>query len=137
MADAPVVVINGRAAVRAQIGGGGAAGAGAAPRPAAAPAPRYRRRRPPPPPAPPASAAAARYALASPYALAVGTASARKTLQALDEAARSLRKRGIELVLAGSDRGYLRGSDGPLRRLGYVDDELLPGLYAGAVALAM
>jgi glycosyltransferase involved in cell wall biosynthesis len=83
------------------------------------------------------SAAAARYALASPYALAVGTASARKNLQALDQAARSLRKRGIELVLAGSDRGYLRGSDGALRRLGYVDDELLPGLYAGAVALAM
>jgi glycosyltransferase involved in cell wall biosynthesis len=83
------------------------------------------------------NAAAARYALASPYVLAVGTASARKNLQALHQAARNLRERGIELVLAGSDRGYLRGPDGPLRRLGYVDDELLPGLYAGAVALAM
>jgi len=83
------------------------------------------------------NAAAARYGLTGPYALAVGTASARKNLQALDQAARGLRERGIELVLAGSDRGYLRGSDGPLRRLGYVDDELLPGLYAGAVALAM
>jgi glycosyltransferase involved in cell wall biosynthesis len=83
------------------------------------------------------SAAAARYDLASPYALAVGTASARKNLHALDQAARSLRGRGIELVLAGSDRGYLRGSDGRLKRLGYVDDELLPGLYAGAAALAM
>jgi glycosyltransferase involved in cell wall biosynthesis len=83
------------------------------------------------------NAAAARYGLGGPYALAVGTASARKNLQALDQAARSLHERGIELVLAGSDRGYLRGSDGRLRRLGYVDDQLLPELYAGAVALAM
>ena len=83
------------------------------------------------------NAAVARYGLGGPYALAVGTASARKNLPALDRAARSLRGRGVELVLAGSDRGYLRGSDGGLRRLGYVDDELLPGLYAGAVALAM
>jgi glycosyltransferase involved in cell wall biosynthesis len=82
-------------------------------------------------------AAAAHYGLAGPYALAVGTMSARKNLQALDLASRSLRERGIELVLAGSDRGYLRGADGSLRRLGYVDEELLPGLYAGAVALAM
>ena len=47
----------------------------------------------------------------------------------------------IELVLAGSDRGYLRGQapapGAGLRRLGYVPDELLPGLYAGARALAM
>jgi glycosyltransferase involved in cell wall biosynthesis len=83
------------------------------------------------------AAAAARYGLAGPYALAVGTMSARKNLGALDQAARSLRDRGIELVLAGSDRGYLRGSQAGLRRLGYVHEELLPGLYAGAVALAM
>jgi glycosyltransferase involved in cell wall biosynthesis len=81
--------------------------------------------------------AAARYSLTGPYALAVGTMSARKNLQALDQAARSLRARGIELVLAGSDRGYLRGSQAGLRRLGYVDEAHLPGLYAGAVALAM
>ncbi len=54
--------------------------------------------------------AAERHGLTGPYALAVGTMSARKNLQALDQAARSLRDRGIELVLAGSDRGYLRGS---------------------------
>jgi glycosyltransferase involved in cell wall biosynthesis len=84
-----------------------------------------------------AAAAAARYGLAGPYALALWTASARKNIGALDQAARALRERGIELVLAGSDRGYLRGSDGQLRRLGYIDEELLPGLYAGAVALAM
>lgn len=81
--------------------------------------------------------AAARHGLSGPYALAVGTMSARKNLQALDQAARSLRERGIELVLAGSDRGYLRGSHAGLRRLGYVDEAHLPGLYAGAVALAM
>jgi glycosyltransferase involved in cell wall biosynthesis len=81
--------------------------------------------------------AAERHGLTGPYALAVGTMSARKNLHALDQAARSLRDRGIELVLAGSDRGYLRGSEVGLRRLGYVDEAHLPGLYAGAVALAM
>jgi glycosyltransferase involved in cell wall biosynthesis len=81
--------------------------------------------------------AAARYGLTGPYALAVGTLSARKNLQALDQAARSLRDRGIELVLAGSDRGYLRGSQAGLRRLGYVNEADLPGVYAGALALAM
>jgi glycosyltransferase involved in cell wall biosynthesis len=81
--------------------------------------------------------AAARYGLTGPYALAVGTLSARKNLQALDQAAKSLRDRGIELVLAGSDRGYLRGSQSGLRRLGYVDEADLPGVYAGALALAM
>ncbi|MGZ4186831.1 MAG: glycosyltransferase family 4 protein [Solirubrobacteraceae bacterium] len=86
---------------------------------------------------PDAAAAGDRYGLTGPYALALGTTSARKNLGALDQAARALRDRGIELVLAGSDRGYLRGSDGQLRRLGYIDEALLPGLYAGAVALAM
>jgi glycosyltransferase involved in cell wall biosynthesis len=81
--------------------------------------------------------ASARYGLSGPYALAVGTTSARKNLQALDQAARSLGDRGIELLLAGSDRGYLRGSHAGLRRLGYIEEEHLPGLYAGAVALAM
>jgi len=81
--------------------------------------------------------AAARYGLSVPYALAVGTMSARKNLHALDQAAVRLRERGIELLLAGSDRGYLRGSQAGLRRLGYVDEDHLPGIYAGAVALAM
>jgi glycosyltransferase involved in cell wall biosynthesis len=82
-------------------------------------------------------AAAERHGLTGPYALVVGTMSARKNLHVLDRAARSLRDRGIELVLAGSDRGYLRGSQAGLRRLGYVDEAHLPGLYAGAMALAM
>ena len=41
-------------------------------------------------------------------------------------------------MLAGSDRGYLRGSKLGLRRLGYVDEALTcRALYAGAAALAM
>ena len=48
-----------------------------------------------------------------------------------------LSERGIELVLAGSDRGYLRSGAVPVRRLGYVAEALLPALYAGARALAM
>jgi glycosyltransferase involved in cell wall biosynthesis len=78
-----------------------------------------------------------RYGLGSPYALVVGTVSERKNLGVLSEAARALRERGIELVLAGSDRGYLRAGTVTLRRLGYVRDEDLPAVYAGALALAM
>lgn len=75
--------------------------------------------------------------LAKPYVLAVGTVSARKNLGALEPVAEALGTLGIELVLAGSDRGYLRGDAPALRRLGYVPDELLPGVYAGARVLAM
>jgi glycosyltransferase involved in cell wall biosynthesis len=71
------------------------------------------------------------------YVLVVGTISARKNLGVLGAAARALSERGIELVLAGSARPYLRGPSAPLRRLGYVRDEDLPALYAGARALAM
>ena len=78
-----------------------------------------------------------RYRLAQPYVLAVGTSSARKNLEVLDTAAVTLAERGIELVVAGSDRGYLRGGAVSLRRLGYVAEEDLPGLYAGARALVM
>jgi glycosyltransferase involved in cell wall biosynthesis len=83
------------------------------------------------------SAVRERYGLSRPYVLAVGTASARKSVDVLDRAARALDQRGIELVLAGSDRGYLRGGRAAIRRLGYVPDEQLPALYAGARALAM
>ena len=81
--------------------------------------------------------ATGRYGLARPYVLAVGTVSARKNLGVLGPAARALGERGADLVLAGADRGYLRGVGPRLRRLGYVADEDLPGLYAGALALAM
>jgi glycosyltransferase involved in cell wall biosynthesis len=73
-----------------------------------------------------------------PYVLVVGTRIARKNVAALALAGRRLRELGIELVCAGSSRAYMRpGEAPPLRTLGYVDDSLLPGLYAGALALAM
>ncbi len=71
------------------------------------------------------------------YVLAVGTASARKNLAALGPAAGALRERGIEILVAGSDRGYLRGEEPPFRRLGYVAEAMLPALYAGARAVVM
>ena len=69
--------------------------------------------------------------------LTVGTVSARKNLDALERVGRALGERGIELVAAGSDRGYLRAGSVPVRRLGYVAERLLPALYAGASALVM
>ena len=78
-----------------------------------------------------------RHALERPYALVVGTASDRKNLAALEPVARALGTHGVELVLAGSDRGYLRGVVPGVRRLGYVAEELLPGLYAGARVVVM
>ncbi|MFL5910160.1 MAG: glycosyltransferase family 4 protein [Gaiellaceae bacterium] len=73
-----------------------------------------------------------------PYVLLVGTRIARKNTSLLAEAARRLEREGIELVSAGSGRGYMRAeTDGAVAPLGYVPDEDLPGLYAGARALAM
>jgi len=81
--------------------------------------------------------AAARYGLTRPYVLVVATESERKNLGLLAQAGRELAKQGIELVLAGAGRPYLRGATASVRRLGYVAEEELPGLYAGARALAM
>jgi glycosyltransferase involved in cell wall biosynthesis len=78
-----------------------------------------------------------RYGLERPYVLVVGTASARKNLGILDDARRALAAHGIETVLAGSGRGYLRDPGASIRRLGYVEEELLPALYAGARAVIM
>src|SRR5438270_2729639 len=78
-----------------------------------------------------------RYGLTRPYVLALGTVSARKNLEVLELAARALGEQGIELVVGGSDRGYLRRSTTTLRRLGYVAEEDLVAVYAGARAFAM
>jgi glycosyltransferase involved in cell wall biosynthesis len=89
---------------------------------------------------PDADAEPARLALhlPRPYVLVVATPSARKNLGALGLAARALKDHKIDLVLAGSDRGYLRSGDTPgVRRLGYVAEDLLPALYAGARGLVM
>ncbi len=77
------------------------------------------------------------YGLERPYALALGTRSARKNASALEAAARALGEHGIEAVLAGGERGYLRESDSSLRTLGYVSEVHLPALYAGARVLAV
>jgi glycosyltransferase involved in cell wall biosynthesis len=76
--------------------------------------------------------------LERPYVLVVGTRIARKNLAALAGAARRLGERGVELVAAGSGRGYMR-AEGALevRELGYVPEELLPSVYRAAAALAM
>ncbi len=77
--------------------------------------------------------AAAALGLARPYVLVVGSFLARKNLGALDIAERRLRSEGLELVIAGTGRDYMRaGPTPPGRPLGYVEEALLPGLYAGA-----
>jgi glycosyltransferase involved in cell wall biosynthesis len=78
-----------------------------------------------------------RYGLERPYVLVVGTPSARKNLASLQPIQRALTEHGAELVLAGSDRGYLRAGEAPGRRLGYVEESELPGLYAAARAVVM
>lgn len=89
--------------------------------------------------------------LNNPYVLVAGTALAPKDDTLLCLASRALSLSGIELVVAQSGRnprraGWLAGSAGATnaasststpRRLGAVPAELLPGLYAGALALAM
>jgi glycosyltransferase involved in cell wall biosynthesis len=78
------------------------------------------------------------FRLDRPYVLFVGTASHRKNLAPLERAARILGDQGADLVIAGSDRHYLRGGEtSTINRLGYVPEELLPSLYAGALALTI
>jgi glycosyltransferase involved in cell wall biosynthesis len=78
------------------------------------------------------------FGLERPYVLAVGTRIARKNLAGLEHARRRLGELGIDLVAAGSERHFARhGGSPPMRALGYVQEHLLPGLYAGARALAM
>jgi glycosyltransferase involved in cell wall biosynthesis len=71
------------------------------------------------------------------YVLALGTPSARKNIGLLDRIRPALESEGLQVVVAGSTRGYLRDEGAGARRLGFVPDERLPGLYAGAAALAM
>jgi glycosyltransferase involved in cell wall biosynthesis len=74
-----------------------------------------------------------------PYVLTVASRTARKNLGALEETARRLRARGMELVAAGGDRPQFRDDGGAsaVRSLGHVPDEQLPGLYAGAECFVM
>jgi glycosyltransferase involved in cell wall biosynthesis len=80
-----------------------------------------------------------RLALDRPYVLAVGTAIARKNLGLLDRAVPALADAGLDVVVAGGDRDYMRGDAAPAgaRRLGHVAERDLPALYAGAAAFAL
>ena len=72
--------------------------------------------------------------------LCVASHTARKNLSALVPAARALAPEGIDVVIAGGFRPAVRARErtsNGLRLLGHVDDELLPGLYAGALAFAL
>jgi glycosyltransferase involved in cell wall biosynthesis len=80
-----------------------------------------------------------RYRLDRPYVLAVGTEGPRKNLALLDRLAPELARNGLDVAIAGSSRPYLPpgAGSGEARRLGYVADEDLPALYAGAAVFAM
>ena len=84
-----------------------------------------------------AAKARAAFGLERPYVLTVGSLIARKNREALDQAADALRREGVDLVAAGSGRGYMRAGTNAVRELGYVDEALLPGLYAGAAAFTL
>lgn len=77
--------------------------------------------------------------LQRPYVLTVATRSGRKNLAALELCARVLEAEGHDLVVAGGVRGYLPAGtpEVGLRRLGYVPEKDLPGLYAGAAAFVL
>jgi glycosyltransferase involved in cell wall biosynthesis len=78
-----------------------------------------------------------RLGLDKPYVLAVGDRGPRKNLDALRPAIGLLHREGIELVVAGGARGHQLGAKLPgARDVGYVADEDLPALYAGARAFA-
>ncbi|MSX03250.1 MAG: glycosyltransferase [Actinobacteria bacterium] len=84
--------------------------------------------------------AMSRLGLERPYVLTVASRVGRKNLSVLDFAARSLAADGVDVVVAGGDRPQFRSDalgEGAVRHIGYVDDALLPGLYAGASAFVL
>ena len=91
-----------------------------------------------------AEAARARYGLTRPYVLFVSTIEPRKNLDRLIEGFSSLTssiREEFELVVAGpagwhSESTMARLASGAARYLGYVPEEVLPGLTAGATLFA-
>jgi glycosyltransferase involved in cell wall biosynthesis len=78
------------------------------------------------------------FGLERPYVLAVGDRGPRKNLDSLARAVDVLRGEGIDLVVAGGGRGHQLGTPvAGARDLGYVPDEQLPALYAGALAFVL
>jgi glycosyltransferase involved in cell wall biosynthesis len=86
-----------------------------------------------------AERARAALGLSRPYVLTVAASGLRKNLRALAESARRLRDEGVDLVIAGGSRAHLSpdASVDGARRVGYVPEEHLPGLYAGAAAFVL
>jgi len=84
-------------------------------------------------------AVAARLGLTRPYVLTVATDDRRKNLENLAPVATALGGQGLELVWAGDRRPYFADAAAAagVRSVGYVDDALLPGLYAGARAFVL
>jgi len=80
---------------------------------------------------------AARLGLDRPYVLAVGTDTPRKNFALLDRVAPIVAREGFDVVIAGSTRPYMPQGAYGVRTLGYVSEADLPGLYAGAAALAI
>ena len=73
------------------------------------------------------------------YVLCVAGESPRKNFATLAVVAAAVRPLGLEVVTAGSMRAH-HGAPSELpgvRSLGYVPDELLPGLYAGALCFVL
>ena len=83
--------------------------------------------------------AAGRLGLTRPYVLTVATDDRRKNVEKLAPVARALAQEGIELVWAGDRRPYFAAAAAAagVRSLGYVEDDDLPGLYAGARAFVL
>jgi glycosyltransferase involved in cell wall biosynthesis len=86
-----------------------------------------------------AQRAGAALGLTGPYVLTVAASGSRKNLRALGTTAQRLTAEGLELVIAGGSRAHLN-PDAVLegaRNVGYVPEEHLPGLYAGAAAFVL
>jgi glycosyltransferase involved in cell wall biosynthesis len=77
--------------------------------------------------------------LERPYVLTLATSDARKNLPALAPAAEALERRGIELVWAGDARPYFTETErvAGVRRVGYIGERDLPGLYRDALAFVL
>jgi glycosyltransferase involved in cell wall biosynthesis len=82
---------------------------------------------------------AAKLGLSRPYVLTLATDDRRKNLGALALAAARLDALGIDLVRGGDTRPYLARQQAPagIRSVGYVDEDDLAGLYAGARAFVL
>lgn len=83
--------------------------------------------------------AAQAFGLGRPYVLTLGGVDARKNHGALDVVAPALARIGVDVVAAGVQRSHhsAAGTAARVRPLGYVPEELLPSLYAGALAFVL